>query len=75
MADNLPPSSADVTESGSLNLAEPSGPYRPVMGLFYLLPFYYMSSANITILFSLWYIKQHFSANMASFRVLQASGL
>jgi hypothetical protein len=32
-ADNLPPSSADVTESGSLNLPEPSGPHRPVMGL------------------------------------------
>jgi hypothetical protein len=31
-ADNLPPSSADVTESGSLNLPEPSGPHRPVMG-------------------------------------------
>jgi hypothetical protein len=35
---NLPPSSADVTESGSLNLPEPSGPYRPLMGLLYLLP-------------------------------------
>jgi hypothetical protein len=36
MADNLPRSSADVTESGSLNLPEPSGPHRPVMGLLYL---------------------------------------
>jgi hypothetical protein len=36
MADNLPASSADVTESGSLNLPEPSGPHRPVMGLLYL---------------------------------------
>jgi hypothetical protein len=36
MADNLPPSSADVTESGSLNFPEPAGPYRPVMGLLYL---------------------------------------
>jgi hypothetical protein len=36
-ADNLPLSSADVTESGSLNLSEPSGPYRAVMGLLYLL--------------------------------------
>jgi 3',5'-cyclic AMP phosphodiesterase CpdA len=36
MADNLPPLSADVTESGSLNLPEPSGPHRPVMGLLYL---------------------------------------
>jgi hypothetical protein len=33
MADNLPPSSADVTESGNLNLPEPSEPHRPVMGL------------------------------------------
>jgi hypothetical protein len=40
MADNLPPSIADVTESGSLNLPEPSGPHRPVMGLLYLLPFF-----------------------------------
>jgi hypothetical protein len=29
-ADNLPPSSADVTESGSLNLPETSGSHRPV---------------------------------------------
>jgi hypothetical protein len=35
VADNLPPSSAGVTESGNLNLTEPSGPYRPVMGLLY----------------------------------------
>jgi hypothetical protein len=32
MTDNLPPSSADVTESGNLNLPEP---HRPVMGLLY----------------------------------------
>jgi hypothetical protein len=36
-AENLPLSSADVTESGSLNLPEPSGPHRAVMGLLYLL--------------------------------------
>jgi hypothetical protein len=36
MADNLRPSSTDVMESGSLNLPEPSGPHRPVMGLLYL---------------------------------------
>jgi hypothetical protein len=36
MADNLPPSNADVTEYGSLNLPEPSGPHRHVMGLLYL---------------------------------------
>jgi hypothetical protein len=48
------PSSADVAESGSLNLPEPSGPHRPVMGLLYpflicvcllLLPLYSMSSS------------------------------
>jgi hypothetical protein len=31
--DNLPPSSADVTESRSPNLPEPSGLQRPVMGI------------------------------------------
>jgi hypothetical protein len=35
-ADNLPTSSADVTESGRLNFSEPSGPHRPVMGMLYL---------------------------------------
>jgi hypothetical protein len=39
-ADNLPHSSADVTESGSLNLPELCGPHRPVMGLLYLLGFW-----------------------------------
>jgi hypothetical protein len=37
MTDNLPPSSADVMESGSLNLPEPSGPHRPVTVCFTLL--------------------------------------
>jgi hypothetical protein len=36
IADNPPPSSADVTESGSLTLPEPSGPHRPVMVLLHL---------------------------------------
>jgi hypothetical protein len=27
------PSSADITESGSLNLPEPFGPHKPVMGI------------------------------------------
>jgi hypothetical protein len=36
MIANLLPSSVDVTESGSLNLPEPSGPHRPVMGVLYL---------------------------------------
>jgi hypothetical protein len=35
MADNLPPSSADVTEYGILNLPEPSGPHRRVMGMLF----------------------------------------
>jgi hypothetical protein len=35
-ADNQPPSSADVMESGCLNLPEPSEPYRPVMGMLLL---------------------------------------
>jgi hypothetical protein len=39
MAENLPPSSADVTESGSLNLPEHSGPHRAVMGLLCLFIF------------------------------------
>jgi hypothetical protein len=33
MADNLLTSCADVTESGSLNLPEPYGPHRAVMGM------------------------------------------
>jgi hypothetical protein len=40
MADNLQPSSADVTESASLYIPELSGPHRPVMGLLYFLPIY-----------------------------------
>jgi hypothetical protein len=35
--DNLPPSSADVTESGSLNIPEPSGSHKPVVGMLLLL--------------------------------------
>jgi hypothetical protein len=35
MADNLTPSSADVMESGNLNLPEPYEPHRPVMGILY----------------------------------------
>jgi hypothetical protein len=37
MVDNLPPSSDDNMESGNLNLPDPSGSHRPVMGLLYLL--------------------------------------
>jgi hypothetical protein len=35
-AENLPLSSADAKESGSLNLPESSGPHWPVMGILYL---------------------------------------
>jgi hypothetical protein len=45
MAENLPPSPADVTESGRLNLPEPFGPHRPVMGLLYLY-FYLLSDLS-----------------------------
>jgi hypothetical protein len=41
MADNLPPSSANVTESGSLKLPEPSGPHRAVMAMLYLYLYYF----------------------------------
>jgi hypothetical protein len=47
MGDNLPPSSANVTESGSLNLPESYGPHRPVMGMPYLfLPYFRILSTN-----------------------------
>jgi hypothetical protein len=36
MADNLPPSSTDVTVSGSLNTPDHYRPHRPVMGLLFL---------------------------------------
>jgi hypothetical protein len=45
MADNLPPSSTDVKESGSLNLPESSGPRRPIMGLLYLYLYLFLTSA------------------------------
>jgi hypothetical protein len=45
-ADNLPPSSADVMESGSLNLPEPSAPERPVMGMIYLVIGYTANQAK-----------------------------
>jgi hypothetical protein len=44
IADNLPPSSANVTESGSLNLSEYCGPHRLVMGLLY--PFHLLLMGN-----------------------------
>jgi hypothetical protein len=48
-ADNLPPSSTDVTESGSLNLPETSGPHRFVMGMFYEVETKFMLSAQISV--------------------------
>jgi hypothetical protein len=42
MADNLQTSSADVMESGSLDLPVPSGPHRAVMGILYF--FYFLQN-------------------------------
>jgi hypothetical protein len=42
MADNLPHSRADVTESGCLNFQEPFEPHRPVMGLLYIFTYIYI---------------------------------
>jgi hypothetical protein len=36
VGDNLPPSSANVMESGILNLPKPSGPHRTVIWMLYL---------------------------------------
>jgi len=40
-ADNLPPSCAVVTKSGSLNFLEPSGPVQACNGTALLLPYYH----------------------------------
>jgi hypothetical protein len=45
-ADNLPPSCADVKKSGGLNLLEPCGLFRPVMGQLYLLPFIHYTALS-----------------------------
>jgi len=45
-ADNLTPSCAVVTKSGSLNLLEPSGHFGPVMGL---IPHYYYWDRGSTV--------------------------
>jgi hypothetical protein len=56
-ADNPPPSSADVTESGSLNLPEPSGPHRPVMGMVCLfLPFESLMKCHSAVWQYVWII-------------------
>jgi hypothetical protein len=55
MADNLPPSSADVMESGSLNLPESSGPYSPVMGLIYLYLLVYVLSVIMIRVYDILY--------------------
>jgi hypothetical protein len=58
-AENLPPSSVDVTDSGSLNLPEHSGPHRPVMGMIYLYIYIYIyiydpgSSVGVTTIYGL----------------------
>jgi hypothetical protein len=48
---NLPPSSADVTESGSLNPPEPSGPHRPVIGKLYLYFFIFCLRGYFALVF------------------------
>jgi hypothetical protein len=45
-ADNLPHSTADVTESGSLNLPEPSGPHRPVIGILFFIGRHFREAAG-----------------------------
>jgi hypothetical protein len=44
MADNLPPSRANVMESGCIKLSEPSGANGPVMGLLYIYLLLYVLS-------------------------------
>jgi hypothetical protein len=53
MADNLPPSNADVMESGSLNLPEPSVPHRPVIGLLYLYFFMFANNQQMHLFLAL----------------------
>jgi hypothetical protein len=73
MADNLPPSSADVTESGSHNLPQPSGPHRPIMGLLYLYIYLYLYYKNV------WSIYQNdkdtLHKNKSTFMVISRSVL
>jgi hypothetical protein len=56
-AEILPPSSADVTESGSLNLPELSEPHRPVMGMlyFYLHTWWKTSLSNLNKTYNIVY--------------------
>jgi hypothetical protein len=53
MADNLPPSSAAVTESGSLNFPETSGAHRPVIGLLYMITNVIKMGRDVTYLISI----------------------
>jgi hypothetical protein len=62
MAENLPPSSADVTESGNLNLPRILWAHRPVMGLFY----FYL------LLISIFLLHSATAAETASFKTNQS---
>jgi hypothetical protein len=64
MADNLPPSNADVTEYGSLNLSEPSGSHRPVMALLHLFLLYTMNCATLTEVFPRFFLSCKASARV-----------
>jgi hypothetical protein len=56
MADNLPPLSADVTEYGSFNLAEPFGTHRPVMGKLYLYFFIFCLRGYLALVFGVGHV-------------------
>jgi len=49
-ADNLPPSCAVVTKSGSLNFLEPSGPVQACNGTDLPLPFTYEIRSHVAVL-------------------------
>jgi hypothetical protein len=63
MADNLSPSSAHVMEYGSVNLPDPSGTHRPVMGLLYLFIYVNIYVFNISCAFG-WNKKKRLTARM-----------
>jgi hypothetical protein len=47
MADNLPPSCADVNKSGGINLLEPCGPVQACNGTAFPLPFFFKKTEKI----------------------------
>ena len=52
-ADNLPPYCAVVKKSRSLNFLDPSGPARPVKGVLYLYPTFFISVTTLTEIYGL----------------------